>query len=806
MDASTTVEADETLRLVRLSERDRAERSELLDRYEREVYAPSFPDPELREDPSVWRRLLDRDPGPPQPRIDIILALTGAGEIVGGATIEHYRGADCGLLTYIAVAEGRRDGGIGRSLIGHARERLTEWAGPDVPMFAETEIYDEAESDRERGEIALRQKRLDRLGAKVLDFNYMMPPLRAGLPPRRLHLMVIGDSGRTPSAVDSGRVVRLVEELASALGADLAAHAETSAMVEQLRGAGTIALRPLPASRFDRRFVETPAFAGLGSASFSFAFAVRFDSSDSDRAMLRLERIETAIEGDAAAHKALIGPTRSFLDDVTTGPPGCNGRPLVFAASGADAEAAERRVAMQRPACWRYEFEGETTELVSARSDRPIELRLQDGFCAFESGRLFYLLTLTPASGETGLDEYALLQIEQFALEPDRYAEDESFLRFDWSFGAEPAHGSLLALAEARLKALEASAIPTDAFEAIIDRYEIRPKGKRREALAASDLNSLCIAVESAEMLAAAKEAEAIGEKPVPPEAPVQIGTGLPAHRDPDNPLPGRLLALAGLAQGVPDFPFQDQSELFDSTRPVCTSHDYSLFVHPRFMIEVGTDWRSLEEGRRCIGSCPYLLLMWAVALHDELIVTDLETEIDRMIFDTGGSDYRAVPLGELARGLKAAGSVGDRGIEAIRNNLERRLEMFRWLSINRVGNLFRYHREKTALAEIQAAMGTSDRFERAHIAVDRIEALVEDVSNLQSSYAERGTNRILFAIALLSVLSVSSDLSGLVDERLRPWVFVVLVAFALAALAAVYWRSRRIRKAGPGTSPSRTP
>jgi len=43
---------------------------------------------------------------------------------------------------------------------------------------------------------------------------------------------------------------------------------------------------------------------------------------------------------------------------VTTGPPGTNGRPLFFAASGRDPDDDSRIVRLLRPPDWRYDFEG----------------------------------------------------------------------------------------------------------------------------------------------------------------------------------------------------------------------------------------------------------------------------------------------------------------------------------------------------------------------------------------------------------------------------------------------------------------
>ena len=240
-------EAAASIGAVRLSRLPRDERRTLLAVYEREIYAPAFPDAEIREDPSYWLNLLDSNPwpDPPQPLLDVILMIDGDDRILGGVTIELYRTANVGFLTYIAVAEAARGRGIGRRLVAAARAWLDEVGGPDVPMLAETEREEDAETDSEREATVLRQRRLSRLGARLVDFDYIMPPLRPGLHPHRLHMIIFGG----PDTVSGRRILGLLEELAPALGTDLARFDDTRGMAEILAADPLLAVLPLPAAR-----------------------------------------------------------------------------------------------------------------------------------------------------------------------------------------------------------------------------------------------------------------------------------------------------------------------------------------------------------------------------------------------------------------------------------------------------------------------------------------------------------------------------------------------------------------------------
>ena len=233
----------ETITAVRLSQAAPGERRALLDAYTREVYVPAFPDEAIREDTSYWLELMESEPwpAPPQPLLEVILIIEGK-RVLGGVTIELYRAATVGFLTYIAVADAARGKGVGRRLVAAARAWLDEVGGADVPMLAETERFEDATTQAEREATVLRQRRLAGLGARLLDFDYIMPPLRPGLHPHRLHLMVFG----AVETLSGRRVLGLLEELAHALGTDLERFQDTKAMAAALADDPVLAVKPLP--------------------------------------------------------------------------------------------------------------------------------------------------------------------------------------------------------------------------------------------------------------------------------------------------------------------------------------------------------------------------------------------------------------------------------------------------------------------------------------------------------------------------------------------------------------------------------
>src|SRR3546814_9764518 len=114
-------------------------------------------------------------------------------------------------------------------------------------------------------------------------------------------------------------------------------------------------------------------------------------------------------------------------------------------------------------------------------------------------------------------------------------------------------------------------------------------------------------------------------------------------------------------------------------------------------------------------------------------LVTGVQTcalpiSIDVLIYGNNEADLIAEPLRPLARAVDAITMPWRSPIRELRRNLEARFDLFRRYSINQSSHLFRYEKERTALAAVEAGMGNRDRYERAHEMIDRIEGLVEDM------------------------------------------------------------------------------
>jgi len=181
------------------------------------------------------------------------------------------------------------------------------------------------------------------------------------------------------------------------------------------------------------RLVECPVFDDLGRVSVAFACELTTRKGQSEPTSgYRLADIYRELFGPADQRRTrkpdgnnlmrarrLFEGSRSFLDDITTGPPGVNGRPLMLSAAIDGDGWAGRRALIVRPPSWRYEFESAEVELNVPEHLRRIEVVFNDHFCVFESGRIFYLAIFGQDRGMAPrLDEYGLIQLERLLIDP----------------------------------------------------------------------------------------------------------------------------------------------------------------------------------------------------------------------------------------------------------------------------------------------------------------------------------------------------------------------------------------------------
>jgi len=609
------------------------------------------------------------------------------------------------------------------------------------------------------------------------------------------------------------------------------------------------------------RLVECPIFDDLDRVSVAFACELTTSKgAAAPETGYRLteihrelfgpahQRLTSTPAGDALARaRKLFDASRSFLDDITTGPPGANGRPMLISAALDEDGWSGLRARIVRPASWRYEFENAEVELGVPADQRIIDVTFNDQFCIFESGRIFYLgMFGQDAQSQPRLNEYALIQLERLIIDPQDAASAARLgfvLAGATGDGVAPEAISLREFLARRLADLAAAPSPEpNAVRDVLLPFGIIDEGAELRLLERGWLKNGLVQIEDEELLFAARyanehyclESPAADKSADLPDRAAAIarwdarwrkhhleraGSGLsrphhaPAFKTASASsameaeiVPRPLLAFAGLAQGIPDFPRQDDSEVHDSTRPATAATEGMFYVHPAFELAIGVNWRTFSDGQRSVGGCPYAILAWIIGLHDEVIVADMERRIEAMIYGVPAGKTsahalgRAQPAGDLMTILRGVSSILPSRRTLMDDNLRARLDIFRWCSIQRSGNVFRYPTERELLDAIRTARGTDARFDAAHMVVDRYESLVEDLSSLATGYKASRAGFLLAAIAALGLIGLPQALveaGSLFGWRVDPIQAIMLIVAAVAILFAL-WVQPPSRPGGP--------
>jgi hypothetical protein len=146
-----------------------------------ELYEASFPEDSERESKDLWKEVLNGNKHHGY-RLEFIVAEHGS-EVAGAIAYEYYPASRCGLLTFVFVGSAYRQGGIARELTGRAHARLTSVSGGKLRfLFAEAEDPVRVASGGIRTSIdpELRLRILSRLGARVVNIQYVQPALGPG--------------------------------------------------------------------------------------------------------------------------------------------------------------------------------------------------------------------------------------------------------------------------------------------------------------------------------------------------------------------------------------------------------------------------------------------------------------------------------------------------------------------------------------------------------------------------------------------------------------------------------------------------
>ena len=129
--------------------------------------------------------------------------------LVGAVQFDYYVTANSGCLTYLLVSTAYRGRGVARILCGHCQEKLElvaksfgHLAGCNA-TFVETNSATKVEADNDVIPPALRHKIFQKMGMRLLDFDYVQAPLDASKSKVDYLLLLVFLTSRIPQTDDS---------------------------------------------------------------------------------------------------------------------------------------------------------------------------------------------------------------------------------------------------------------------------------------------------------------------------------------------------------------------------------------------------------------------------------------------------------------------------------------------------------------------------------------------------------------------------------------------------------------------------
>jgi hypothetical protein len=297
------------------------------------------------------------------------------------------------------------------------------------------------------------------------------------------------------------------------------------------------------------------------------------------------------------------------------------------------------------------------------------------------------------------------------------------------------------------------------------------------------------------------------GKSSRPRKEEVTVSDGYPPHLNPKCPRP-QLYSLSGFLRGTLDFPLQDTSELEDALEPLCArEEDWAAFFNRQCLVEIGSsEWRSLRVVRTSLGTCPYLALAQCMVLYHELLLSDLEKEIDRLLYQSPNGDelektVHAKAMVDISTTLRRAGdSLWPPSIKVVEQNLQQRLTIVRDLLIFRPVNIFSYKMEHDLFNALIANNEIEARTAAIINLLDRYEGIVQDTHQVLTTAAEKRLGLVAFLITVLGLLTIYGPIEALFANEEYDFLgghldtdrlIIVIAAFALLA-AYLFWPRKR--------------
>lgn len=735
------------------------------------LYERSFPVDEEREHLDDHRRALWGDRPKKAPILHFIVAKTPgeSRDVLGFVAAEYYGASRCGLLSYIAVDEGRRRGRekVGRRLVGKAVEALhTDADGAGVALEAIFgEIHDPAKAKGHHDSMKPldRVRVMDALGARRVPIPYVQPPLdEHGHRARTLMLVAFPIDGQPVEKLEPTVVRSFVTELYEALEVpQLLKDVDFVRSLDALRG-DNLELselrskeRPTFVDANDEGMTATGAEGAIEQYGIAIHLVLEPEhelSSGRWKVWRRLRKPAVAPKSGANSQQR-ADPLRSFEEDILAY---ADSDPAPFRTFARDVPDDWALVSLTFPAEVVFSSEGRLVPLrcdgldeeaggSNGEAGRTRRFLLRASQTTFDRSKLSVLhLVFGPDPGDptaSVLNEYDLIKLMKLwqpgegltragtdatpiveHASAGRVDQPHQFLTFHAGKGMDRIDGTVPADEALKRLATEVLGLGSESPRSV----DIT--GPRAGTVQL--LHSCC------ELVGGRRGPNICG----------QIDEVLKGEGAVEPP--ARLAALGGLVCGLLDFTAIDGDELADVFRELTHDDQSVRSCHKgTLLVASGFDRAFDAEGiRASVGVSPYLLIPQAVLLHNEWWLAHAVEQMD-----------------------KARGLCGFRKLERAREDVAKTLAQ------RLVSNVFNYRDERSLYDSGLNARSLNDR---EHAVRERLNELTNKLHARHE--AIRGfIGAALALIALVFTLGEAYDKHSLI-------FFIVIAAVTIALLIVI--------------------
>jgi hypothetical protein len=200
------------------------------------------------------------------------------------------------------------------------------------------------------------------------------------------------------------------------------------------------------------------------------------------------------------------------------------------------------------------------------------------------------------------------------------------------------------------------------------------------------------------------------------------------------------------------------------------------------------------------------LALAQCMVLYHELLLSDLEKEIDRLLYQSPNGDelektVHAKAMVDISTTLRRAGdSLWPPSIKVVEQNLQQRFTIVRDLLIFRPVNIFSYKMEHDLFNALIANNEIEARTAAIINLLDRYEGIVQDTHQVLTTAAEKRLGLVAFLITVLGLLTIYGPIEALFANEEYDFLgghldtdrlIIVIAAFALLAVY-LFWPRKR--------------